>query len=177
MKKFFAVAMMFAVGIALSITACSSTGLEHTVEGKKYITEGWVDDDTFQLEAAGAPTKTLTNKVQRKESAKRGAAHNFDAIDGSNAGSPGEGGGDTEDCNVVSIRDQSLGVLLDDGFDAANCRRIELVDLQDLHLQKPAIRRVAISRREERREKHGGEPEKASRGTTSERMEAESPGF
>ena len=76
MKKFFAIAIIFVFGIALSVTACRTGGVDHTVEGKKYVTEGWIDDDTFQLEAAGAPTKTLTNKVARKESSKRAAILN-----------------------------------------------------------------------------------------------------
>jgi len=76
MKKFFAIAMIFVFGIALSVTSCRTGGPDHTIDGKKYVTEGWVDDNTFQLTAAGAPTKTLTNKVARKESSKRAAILN-----------------------------------------------------------------------------------------------------
>lgn len=68
--------MIFLFGIALSVTSCQTGGPQHTVEGKEYITEGWLDDDTFQLQAAGAPTKTLTNKVARRESSKRAAILN-----------------------------------------------------------------------------------------------------
>jgi hypothetical protein len=76
MKKFFAIAMIFTFGIALSVTSCQTTGPQHTIEGKEYITEGWVDDDTFQLQAAGAPMKTATNKVVRREASKRAAILN-----------------------------------------------------------------------------------------------------
>lgn len=76
MKKFLAIAMMFMFGIALSVTSCSTTGVQHTIDGKEYVTEGWVDDDTFQLQAAGVPTKTLTNKVARREASKRAAILN-----------------------------------------------------------------------------------------------------
>ena len=47
-----------------------------TVEGETFTTEGWIDDDTFRIAAAGVPTKTLTNKVQRKEASKRAAILN-----------------------------------------------------------------------------------------------------
>lgn len=75
MKKYFVIALILVVGAAFSFTSCQ-TRPQHTIEGKQYVTEGWLDDDTFQLTAAGAATKTLTNKVARKESSKRAAILN-----------------------------------------------------------------------------------------------------
>lgn len=76
MKKLVIFALILVTGIALTMTSCAGKKIGGTVEGETYTTEGWIDDDTFQLAAAGVPTKTLTNVVQRKESSKRAAILN-----------------------------------------------------------------------------------------------------
>ena len=78
MKKYLMLAFIFA--IAFTFMACGgSKKLGGTVKGKTYTTEGWVDDDTFRVAAAGAPKRDLTNKVQRRESAKSAATINAQA--------------------------------------------------------------------------------------------------
>lgn len=75
MKKIFFIVLIISVGVLVAFTSCSSK-IGGTVEGETFTTEGWVDNDTFRIAAAGVPTKTLTNIVQRKESAKRAAILN-----------------------------------------------------------------------------------------------------
>ena len=75
MKKLIAISMILIAGIAF--TACGgSSKVGGTVKGEKFKTEGWVNENTFRLAAAGAPKRTLTNKIARRESAKRAAILN-----------------------------------------------------------------------------------------------------
>jgi hypothetical protein len=76
MKKFIALAMIFSVGLLFAFTSCGGGKIGGTVQGETFKTEGWLDDNTYRLAAAGVPTKTLTNKVQRRESATRAAILN-----------------------------------------------------------------------------------------------------
>lgn len=77
MKKLLIFTLILATGLVVALTSCSSSKkIGGTVEGESYTTEGWIDDDTYQLAAAGVATKTLTNVVQRKESSKRAAILN-----------------------------------------------------------------------------------------------------
>lgn len=43
------------------------------VKGDSYVTEGWVDDNTFRVTATGVPKRGLTNQIQRKGTAKEAA--------------------------------------------------------------------------------------------------------
>lgn len=66
------------IGIAaltVGFTACSGS-MGGQVKGKSYITEGWVDDNTFRIVTMGVPKKTLTNQIARRESAKEAAILN-----------------------------------------------------------------------------------------------------
>jgi len=74
MKKYLVFALALVVTVAFA--SCVGGGIGGTVKGKTYKNEGWVDENTFRIAAAGVPTRTLTNKVQRKESAKRAAILN-----------------------------------------------------------------------------------------------------
>ncbi len=75
MKKLIAIALVLTVGIAFS--ACGGgSKVGGTVKGETFKTEGWADENTFRIAAAGAPKRTLTNKVARRESAKRAAILN-----------------------------------------------------------------------------------------------------
>jgi len=76
MKKLIAIALVLSVTFVFTLTSCGGGKIGGTVEGKSYRTEGWIDENTYRLAAAGVPTRTLTNKVQRKESAKRAAILN-----------------------------------------------------------------------------------------------------
>ncbi|MCP4138298.1 MAG: hypothetical protein GY754_45470 [bacterium] len=56
----------------LATTACRSG----QVETKEMITNGWVDEDTFRVTSMGAANQSLTNIVQRKQTAKEAALLN-----------------------------------------------------------------------------------------------------
>ncbi len=75
MKKILIFGLILAAGFVITLTSCSGK-IGGTIEGQTYTTEGWIDNDTFQIAAAGVPTKTLTNVVQRKEASKRAAILN-----------------------------------------------------------------------------------------------------
>lgn len=76
MKKFLGLAVVFSVSLLFALTACSSGQLGGTVKGDSFMTEGWLDDDTYHITAAGVPKKSLQNTVARRESAKRAAILN-----------------------------------------------------------------------------------------------------
>jgi hypothetical protein len=76
MKKFIALAMIFSVGLLFAFTSCGGGKIGGTVQGETFKTEGWLDDNTYRLAAACVPTKTITNKFQRRESSKRAAIIN-----------------------------------------------------------------------------------------------------
>jgi len=78
MKKLLIFALILSAGFVFTftLTSCSSQKIGGTVEGETFTTEGWIDDETFRIAAAGVPTKTLTNIVQRKEAGKRAAILN-----------------------------------------------------------------------------------------------------
>jgi len=75
MKKFMLLSLALTMGLAFTFVSCAGS-IGGTVKGKSYRTEGWIDANTYRIAAAGVPTKTLTNKVQRRESAKRAAILN-----------------------------------------------------------------------------------------------------
>jgi hypothetical protein len=68
--------LIMSVGVLIGLTSCGGSKIGGTVQGETFTTEGWIDDDTFRIAAAGVPTKTLTNKVQRREASKRAAILN-----------------------------------------------------------------------------------------------------
>ncbi|HNR87873.1 MAG TPA: hypothetical protein PKM65_05995 [Spirochaetota bacterium] len=70
MKKFVMLALLAVV--AISFTACGG-GLGGQIKGEKFVTEGWVDDNTFRTTATGVPKKGLTNKTQRRLTAREAA--------------------------------------------------------------------------------------------------------
>jgi len=75
MKKLLFASFLLVVGLSFSLTSCG-TKIGGTVEGESYTTEGWIDDDTYRLAAAGVPNRKLTNIVARKASSKRAAILN-----------------------------------------------------------------------------------------------------
>jgi hypothetical protein len=76
MKKLFLIGLAISMGLVFALTSCGGSKIGGTVEGKTYKTEGWIDEDTYRIAAAGVPNSKLSNKVQRRESAKRAAILN-----------------------------------------------------------------------------------------------------
>jgi len=76
MRKNLVFAIAISAGILIALTSCGGPKIGGTVQGETFTTEGWVDDDTFRIAAAGIPKKEMTNKVQRREASKRAAILN-----------------------------------------------------------------------------------------------------
>lgn len=76
MRRLIGLAMFIFVGMLFALTACSTGRLGGSVEGESFITEGWVDDDTYHVTAVGVPKATLTNKVARRAASQRAAILN-----------------------------------------------------------------------------------------------------
>ena len=78
MKKLFLIGLTISMGIVFTFTSCGGGGnkLGGTVEGEKFKTEQWVDENTYRIAAAGVSNSKLSNKIQRRESAKRAAILN-----------------------------------------------------------------------------------------------------
>jgi len=76
MKKLLIFALIVSAAFMVALTSCSGKKIGGTVEGETFTTEGWIDDNTYRIAAAGVPLKTLENVVQRKESSKRAAILN-----------------------------------------------------------------------------------------------------
>jgi len=71
MKKVLSSAMVIFVAIAFA--GCSSGGLGGMLEGDEVVSEGWVSPDIFRVTATGAPKPGLTNKIQKRGTAKEAA--------------------------------------------------------------------------------------------------------
>ena len=70
-KKSFILITIVAVAVLFS---CGKTVNNSRIEGgKTYVTEGWIDGNTFQVKGVGVPKKGLTNKYMRQETAKEAA--------------------------------------------------------------------------------------------------------
>ena len=77
MKRSLMIALILVLGVAFSFTSCGgSNKLGGQVEGKTYKTEGWIGNDTYRLASSAMATRTLTNKIARRESSKRAAILN-----------------------------------------------------------------------------------------------------
>ncbi len=63
---------LFIALLALSFSACRST-MGGEIKGDSFITEGWVTPDIFRVTATGVPKPGLSNKVQRRGTAKEAA--------------------------------------------------------------------------------------------------------
>lgn len=57
---------------AASFISCGGAK-KSQIKGESFITEGWVDENTFRVTAMGVPKAGLTNIVQRKVTAKESA--------------------------------------------------------------------------------------------------------
>jgi len=76
MKKNLIFAMICMMAISVSFTSCRKGGLGGQVKGESFVTEGWVDENTYRLAASAMAKRDLTNKIARRESAKRAAILN-----------------------------------------------------------------------------------------------------
>ena len=76
MKKLFLIGLAISMGMFFALTSCGGSKIGGTVEGETFKTEQWVDENTYRIAASGVPNSKLTNKVQRRESAKRAAILN-----------------------------------------------------------------------------------------------------
>ncbi len=71
MRKIFSLLLLFSVAVVFS--ACGGGSMGGQVKGESFTTEGWIDDNTFQVVEVGAPKKGLENKIQRRATAKQAA--------------------------------------------------------------------------------------------------------
>ena len=64
-----------AMALWLSISACGSpaTRSQLSEETTDYVTEGWLDDDTFQVKAIGAPSRKAKGFVRRRTQSQEAA--------------------------------------------------------------------------------------------------------
>ena len=76
MKKLFLIGLVISMGMVFALTSCGGKKLGGSVKGETEKIEEWVDENTYRIAASGVPNSKLTNKVQRKESAKRAATLN-----------------------------------------------------------------------------------------------------
>lgn len=72
MYKKLLVLLMITSFAAVAIS-CGGTSKSQIKGGETFVTEGWVDDNTFRVKAVGVPKKGLTNKYQRRGTAKEAA--------------------------------------------------------------------------------------------------------
>jgi len=76
MKKLFMMALVLLMGLAFAFTSCAG-GKIGSMEGEKFKSSRWVDDNTFQITGTGAPKatieKTPDKKQIRRASARRAA--------------------------------------------------------------------------------------------------------
>ena len=70
MKKFFTLVLVLTFSAAY--ISCGG-GMGGEVKGQSFKTEGWVDENTFRVTATGVPKPGLTNKIQRRGTAKEAA--------------------------------------------------------------------------------------------------------
>ena len=70
-KKVFYLILLVSTGMMFCKTTTTDTLLEGNT--KTYKSEGWLDDDTFQVKAIGAPHPDAEGKVKRKTQSKQAA--------------------------------------------------------------------------------------------------------
>jgi len=64
-------ALIIAMLIGAFASSCETS--DSMIKGKKYKTEGWVDDNTFRVTALGAPAADAKGMVKRKTQAREAA--------------------------------------------------------------------------------------------------------
>ncbi|MCL2025983.1 MAG: hypothetical protein FWG92_04170 [Leptospirales bacterium] len=72
MKKIGGLIIVFSIAV-LAFAACGSSKIGGTVKGETFKSEGWVDDNTYRTTGVGVASPQYTNKVQRRQTARRAA--------------------------------------------------------------------------------------------------------
>ena len=67
------VSLILSILAVFGLISCASSPSNTQIDGKDYITEGWVDDDTFQVKALGAPSPKAKGFVKRRTQSKEAA--------------------------------------------------------------------------------------------------------
>jgi hypothetical protein len=77
MKKIFIMVAVLCAGTIIALNSCSSSGkIGGQVEGDRYKTGGWIDDNTLRMTGSCAPTTGFTNRIARENAAKE-CAENY----------------------------------------------------------------------------------------------------
>ena len=71
MKRIFCLSIALMMGVAF--IACGPKGQGGMVKGESFMSEGWVTPDIFRVTATGVSKEGLTNKIQRRGTAKEAA--------------------------------------------------------------------------------------------------------
>jgi len=71
MKKF--VLLFSIITLLHTFFGCASKKMGGAIKGKEVVTEGWLDDDTFQVIAWGEASPDATGEAQWRNQAKEGA--------------------------------------------------------------------------------------------------------
>ena len=71
MKRVFYLALVLIVSTAF--ISCGPRGQGGMVKGEEFKSEGWITPDIFRVTATGVPKPGLTNKIQRRGTAKEAA--------------------------------------------------------------------------------------------------------
>jgi hypothetical protein len=73
MKKIVSFTVIFSMAAFFVFTACGGGKIGGTVEGESFVSEGWIDDNTYRLTGVGVPMRGYTGKTQRRQTARRAA--------------------------------------------------------------------------------------------------------
>ncbi len=65
--------LLFTATIAVVLVSCGGASKSQIKNGETFKTEGWVDNNTFRVKSVGVPAEGLTNKYQRRGTAKEAA--------------------------------------------------------------------------------------------------------
>ena len=68
-------ALIIVASVSLNISFCSSSQSKGNL-GNSNIPVGWIDENTYWINAEGRPTSSVKNVQQRRLSAKQAAIHN-----------------------------------------------------------------------------------------------------
>ncbi|MBN2406099.1 MAG: hypothetical protein JXJ19_00220 [Elusimicrobia bacterium] len=72
MRKFVPATLVLCVSL-LALYGCGGKGMGGAIKGKDIVTEGWIDDDTFQVIAWGEASPDATGEARWRNQAKEGA--------------------------------------------------------------------------------------------------------
>ena len=70
MKNLMILAVVVSVGALFALTSCGGGQLGGQVKGETFVTEGWVDDNTYRITSVGCPGKISEGRpdlIQRRD--------------------------------------------------------------------------------------------------------------